>query len=94
MIFPWVGPSREQITAVSHDLIVRHGLNAYDEAIHLSEVAQFLGSSKNGKLYRLAADEIKLSFDAAWKMVCTGRKNRLPDYLAQLNQQSVYDNRL
>jgi len=89
----WFGLSREEIKVVTHDLIVRHGLNAYEEAIHLAEVARFLGSSKNGKLYRLAANEIKLSFDAAWKKVCAGRTDASPNYLSRLNQQSDYDKR-
>jgi serine/threonine protein phosphatase 1 len=69
MHFPWSGPTRDEISAVAHDLIVRRGLGAYDEAIHISEIARTIGSSKNAKLYRLAADEIKLSFRLAWKNV-------------------------
>jgi hypothetical protein len=69
MSFPWFGPSREEIEILSHDLIVRHGMEAHDEAVHLSEVSRFLGSSRNDKLYRLAADEIKRSFETAWAQV-------------------------
>jgi hypothetical protein len=61
-----LGPLHEEIEATAHDLIVRHGVWAYDEAIHLSEVARFIGSPKNDKLYRLAAHEIKISFETAW----------------------------
>jgi hypothetical protein len=69
MTFPWFGPSREEIEIVSHDLIVRHGMQAHDEAVHLSEVSRSLGSSRNDRLYRLAADEIKRSFKTAWEEV-------------------------
>jgi serine/threonine protein phosphatase 1 len=69
MGFPWSGPTRAEVTAVTHDLIVRRGLNAYDEAIHIFEIARTIGSSKNAKLYRLAADEIKLTFELAWEKV-------------------------
>jgi hypothetical protein len=86
MRFPWSDPSREEVEAVAHDLIVRHSLKAYEEAVHLSEVARSLGSSKNDELYRLAADEIKLSFDEAWKSVCTGRIDEPQSYLSKLNQ--------
>jgi hypothetical protein len=59
---------REEVDALAYDLIVRHGLDAYDEAIHLSEVARFhLHSSKNDKLYRLAAHQIEISFETAWE---------------------------
>ena len=34
------GPSQEEIDEVARDLIHRHGLNAYDEAVRLSEVAR------------------------------------------------------
>jgi hypothetical protein len=89
MRFPWSGPSREEIRSVTHDLIVRHGLFARDEAVHLSEVARFLGSSKNDRLYRLAADEIKTSFDLAWQKICQRRIDEPSDYLSTLNRQSA-----
>ncbi len=69
-----LGPSHEEIEAVAHDMIARHGLEAYEEAIRLSEVARFLGSSKNNKLYRLAAHHIKLSFEAPWKSTSQGNE--------------------
>jgi len=86
MRFPWSDPSREEVEAVAHDLIVGHGLFAHDEAIHISEVARFLGSSKESKFYRLAADEIKLSFDAAWENIRQRQTGGPPSYLSTLNQ--------
>jgi hypothetical protein len=64
-----LGPLQEEIESFAHDLIVRHGVLAYDEAIHLSEVARSLGSARNAKLYRLAAREIEISFNVAWKKI-------------------------
>jgi hypothetical protein len=45
----------EEIEAVARDLIVCHGLDAYNKATHLSEVARSLGTSKSGKLFPCAA---------------------------------------
>jgi hypothetical protein len=92
MRLPWLGPTREEITSVTHDLIVRYGLFAHDEAVHLAEVARFLGSAKNGRLYRLAADEIKLSFDMAWRKISQKHAPEPSDYLSKLNNQSTYIN--
>jgi hypothetical protein len=89
MRFPWSSPSREEVTAVTTDLIVRHGLFAHGEAVHLSEVARFLGSSKNGRLYRLAADEIQHSFETAWETIRRRRSGRPLEYLSRLNDQSA-----
>jgi serine/threonine protein phosphatase 1 len=82
MRFPWFGPTRAEVTAVAHDLIVRRGLNAYDEAIHISEIALTIGSSKNAKLYRLAADEIKLTFELAWEKVRKKQGDAAPSLIA------------
>jgi hypothetical protein len=58
------GPSRAEIDAISYDLIVRHGLGAYDEAIHLSQVARrLLRSRRKSELYRLAARQIERSME-------------------------------
>jgi hypothetical protein len=45
-----IGPTHAEVEAVAHDLILRHGVWAHDEAIHLSEVARFIGSARNAKL--------------------------------------------
>jgi hypothetical protein len=70
------GPSFNEVEEVAYDLIVRHGIWAYDEAIHLSEVARLMGSSRNAKLYRLAANHTKISFEVAWKNLREMRTNR------------------
>jgi hypothetical protein len=87
MRYPWSSPSREEVTAVTTDLIFRHGLFAHGEAVHLS--ARFLGSSKNGRLYRLAADEIQHSFETAWETIRRRRSGRTLEYLSRLNDQSA-----
>jgi hypothetical protein len=62
------GPSQEEIDEVARDLILRHGLNAYDEAVHLSEVARLLPRSlRQRKIYELAAVRIERSFETAQK---------------------------
>jgi hypothetical protein len=71
-----LGPLQQEIEAFAHDLIVRHGVRAYDEAIHLSEVARSIGSARNAKLYRLAAREIEASFNAAWKKISLRENSR------------------
>jgi hypothetical protein len=55
MKFPWFGPTREEIDEAVCELVTHHGLNASDEALHLSDAFRSLGASKNEKLYRLAA---------------------------------------
>jgi len=58
MYLPWFGPTRptrEEVDGVAHVLIVRHGMEAPDEALHLCDVCRSLGAAKNEKLYRLAA---------------------------------------
>ncbi len=61
MKLPWFGSTREEIEEVVRELIARHGGNAYDEAIHISDVWRSLGGSRNEKLYRLAARHIELT---------------------------------
>jgi len=59
-------PSREEVDALARDLIVRHGLDAYDEAIRLSEVVQLLPHSiRQQRLYQRAAARIEESFKIA-----------------------------
>ena len=58
-------PPRDEIAAVAGDLIARFGQQARDEALHLEEVAETLGSKKNRRMYRLAAREIETRFTAA-----------------------------
>jgi hypothetical protein len=72
-----LGPLQEEIESFAHDLIVRHGVLAYEEAIHLSEVARAIGSTRNAKLYRLAAREIEISFNLAWERI-SQRENLSP----------------
>jgi hypothetical protein len=60
------GPSRQEVDALAHDLIVRHGLEAYEEAIRLSEVVQLLPRAiRQRRLYELAAARIEQSFEIA-----------------------------
>jgi hypothetical protein len=66
MRFRLFGPSRQEVDALARDLIVRHGLGAYDEAIRLSEVVQILPRPlRQRKLYELAAARIEQSFEIA-----------------------------
>jgi hypothetical protein len=68
MRFRLFGPSKEEIDEVASDLIARHGLNAYDEAVHLAGVAQLLPRSlRQRKIYELAAVQIERSFETALK---------------------------
>ena len=52
-------PTREEVVAVATDLITRFGLEAQDEALHLTEVAANIRAVRNYQLYRLAAREIE-----------------------------------
>jgi hypothetical protein len=66
MQFRLFGPSQEEIDEVARDLIVRHGLDAYDEAVHLSEVIRLIPRSpRQRKIYDLAAVQIERSFNVA-----------------------------
>jgi hypothetical protein len=58
-------PTREEVVAVAADLITRFGLEAQDEALHLTEVAANMRAVRNCQLYRLAAREIERSFAEA-----------------------------
>ena len=59
---PFMGPSQEEVAAISADLIARFGLQAHDEALHLMEVATQLRFRRNRDLYRRVAREIEKSF--------------------------------
>jgi hypothetical protein len=58
-------PTREEVVAVATDLITRFGLEAQDEALHLTEVAANMRAVRNCQLYRLVAREIERSFAEA-----------------------------
>lgn len=62
---PFMGPSQEEVVAVTTDLIARFGLQAHDEALHLESVAAKLRFRRNRNLYRRAAREIEKSFSEA-----------------------------
>jgi hypothetical protein len=59
---PFMGPSQEEVDAITTDLIARFGLQAHDEALHFEEVAATMGFRRNRNLYRRAAREIEKSF--------------------------------
>ena len=66
MSFLLFGPSQAEIDQVAYDLIVAHGLGAYEEAIRLSEIVSLLPhAARQSKLYKLAGNRIELSFAAA-----------------------------
>jgi hypothetical protein len=65
MRLPFVNPTKEEVAAVATDLIARFGLQAQDEALHLTEVAANLRAGRNRQLYRLAGLEIEKSFAEA-----------------------------
>ncbi len=65
MRLPFIGPRGDEIVAVATDLIVRHGVQAHDEALHLVEVAVQIGANRNRQLYLWAAREIDKSFALA-----------------------------
>ena len=62
MRMPFMGPSREEVVAVTTDLIARFGVHAHEEALHLEEVAATMRFRRNQNLYRRAAGEIEKSF--------------------------------
>ena len=64
MRLPFFDPTREEVVAVATDLITRFGLEAKDEALHLTEVAANMRAVRNCQLY-LAAREIERSFAEA-----------------------------
>ena len=65
MRLPFFDPTKEEVVAVATDLITRFGLEAGDEALHLTEVAANMRAVRNYQLYRLAAREIERSFAEA-----------------------------
>jgi hypothetical protein len=65
MRLPFFDPTREEVVAVATDLITRFGLEAQDEALHLTGVAANIRAVRNCQLYRLAAREIEKSFAEA-----------------------------
>src|SRR5271165_3855068 len=65
MRLPFFDPTREEVVVVATDLITRFGLEAQDEALHLTEVAANMRAVRNCQLYRLAAREIEKSFAEA-----------------------------
>src|SRR5260221_9063590 len=59
MPFRLFGPSQDEVDALARDLIARHGLGAYDEAVRLSEIVQLLPRAlRQRRLYELAAARI------------------------------------
>ena len=52
MRMPFMGPTQDEVAAISTDLIARFGLQAHDEALHLIEVATQMRFPRNRKLYR------------------------------------------
>ena len=62
---PFMGPSRDEVVAITTDLIARFGLKAHDEALHLEEVAATMRFRRNRNLYRRVAREIEKSFNEA-----------------------------
>ena len=65
MRLPFLDPPQDEIVAVATDLIMRFGLQAHDEALHLVEVAAQMRAVRNRHLYILAAREIEKSFAEA-----------------------------
>ena len=65
MRLPFFDPTSEEVVAVATDLIVRFGLEAQDEALHLMEVAANMRVVRNCQLYCFAAREIEKSFAEA-----------------------------
>jgi hypothetical protein len=65
MRLPFFDPTREEVVAVATDLITRFGLEAQEEALHLTGVAANIRAVRNYQLYRLAAREIEKSFAEA-----------------------------
>jgi len=59
MRLPFIDPSQDEVVAVGTDLIVRFGIGAHDEALHLAEVAARMRANRNRHLYLLAAREIE-----------------------------------
>jgi hypothetical protein len=62
MRMPFIDPPQDKVVAVATDLIVRFGLEAHDEALHLAEVAARMRANRNRRLYLLAGREIEERF--------------------------------
>jgi hypothetical protein len=65
MRLPFIDPPREEVALVASDLIVRFGLHAGDEALHLAGLSKQMRARWNRRLYRLTAREIETSFAEA-----------------------------
>jgi hypothetical protein len=90
--FALFGPTQDEVDQVAHDLIVAHGLGAYDEAVRLSEIVSLLPhSARQSKLYKLASNRIEHSFATAREKF---RERRLADprvleLIGRLNAQDL-----
>jgi hypothetical protein len=67
MRLPFIHPPREEVALVASDLIIRFGLHARGEALHLAELSKQMRARWNRQLYRQAAREIEMSFAEARK---------------------------
>jgi hypothetical protein len=65
MRLPFIHPPREEVALVASDLIVRFGLHARDEALHLAGLSKQMRARWNSQLYQQAAREIEMSFAEA-----------------------------
>jgi hypothetical protein len=65
MRLPFIHPPREEVALVASDLIIRFGLHARGEALHLAELSKQMRARWNRQLYRQAAREIEMSFTEA-----------------------------
>ncbi|MCW2286123.1 hypothetical protein M2323_003960 [Rhodoblastus acidophilus] len=54
--FPSISPA--EIDNVAQDLVARHGAGAREEALRLAEVGRRIGSRRNSKIFRLAAQRL------------------------------------
>jgi hypothetical protein len=90
--FALFGPTQDEVDQVAHDLIVAHGLGAYDEAIRLSEIVSLLPhSARQSKLYKLAGNRIELSFATAREKFRERRvaDPRVLELIGRLNAQDL-----
>ena len=55
----FIDPPQAEVDAVAIDLIMRFGLKAHDEALHLADVASRMHARRNRHLYRHAACPIE-----------------------------------
>lgn len=75
MRLPFIDPPREEVALVASDLIVRFGLHARDEALHLAGLSKQMRARWNRQLYRQAAREIEMSFAEARKRLDVARRH-------------------